>query len=158
MTRFSRSLRVTTAAVLLALSGTALTPLSATAATAASDPGAPAPEARDKRVIGAVHTDAVSTYLDKGRLVLDSRADIDIDGDGVVDIGSRIPTEETLFHLADASRTQVPDLSTYRFLGVPGSTIWMAPQTQNHDLIWPGFSPEDPALTGKVPGDRKSGG
>lgn len=114
--------------------------------------GAPAPPSKQKRVIGAVHTDAVSTYLDDGRLTLDSRADIDVTGDGVVDLGSRIPTGETLFHLAETSRTQVPNLETYRFLGAPGSTIWMAPQTQNHELIWPGFSTEDPGLSGQVQG------
>lgn len=110
----------------------------------------PAPPSRDKRIIGAVHTDTVSAYLDDGALTLDSRADIDVTGDGVIDLGSRIPAAESLFHLDSASRTQVPDLAGYRFLGSPGSSIWMAPQTQNHELIWPGFSTEDPALNGRI--------
>lgn len=115
----------------------------------------PAPVSREKRVIGAVHTDTVSVYLDDDRLVLDSKADIDIDGDGVVDVGSRLSTQETLFHLKGGA-TQVPDLPAYAFLGAPGTPIWLAPQTQDHQLIWPGFSTEDPALAGRIDGSSVS--
>lgn len=110
----------------------------------------PAPDSRDKRIIGAVHTDAVSAYLDAGKLVLETKADIDVTGDGVIDLGSRLTTRELLFHLSDQGKITVPDLPAYSFLGQPGSTIWMAPQTQNHQIIWPGFSTEDPNLSGKV--------
>lgn len=110
----------------------------------------PAPDSRDKRVIGAVHTDAVSAYLDAGELVLETKADIDVTGDGVIDLGSRLASRDLLFHLSDHGKITVPDLPAYSFLGQPGSTIWMAPQTQNHQIIWPGFSTEDPNLSGKV--------
>ncbi|QIM17053.1 hypothetical protein G7067_12590 [Leucobacter insecticola] len=113
----------------------------------------PAPASRAKRVIGAVHTDAVSAYLDGGALVLESKADIDVTGDGVIDLGSRLTARELLFHLSDQGKITVPDLPAYAFLGKPGSTIWMAPQTQNHQIIWPGFSTEDPNLSGRVQGN-----
>lgn len=155
MTLRSRFALMATAAVLVALAAPAvpITGVPAAMAAETAEPHIPAPPSQQKRVIGAVHTDTVSAYLDSGKLTLDSRADIDVTGDGIADLGSRIPSSETLFHLGESSRTQVPNVSTYRFLGQPGSTIWMAPQTQNHELIWPGFSTEDPALSGKVQGN-----
>lgn len=123
--------------------------------TAGEQSSQPAPASGHKRVVGAVHTDTVSVYLDDGRLTLDSKADIDVDGDGVVDVGSRLSTRETLFHL-DGGETSVPDLPAYAFLGAPGTPIWLAPQTQDHTLIWPGFSTEDPNLTGRIDGGAVS--
>lgn len=118
--------------------------------------GQPAPPSATKRVIGAVHTDTVSAYLDSGNLVLQSRADIDIDGDGIPEVGTRLDPAETLFHLAGHSRTTVPASEQYRFLGAPGAPIWLAPQIQDHTLIWPGLSTEDPALGGNVEDNRLS--
>lgn len=150
------SLAVTAALVaMLAVASPGVEAQADTAGTAVTSEGAgqPAPPSRDKRVIGAVHTDTVSVHLDDGALTLDSKADIDVTGDGVPDLGSRITAQETLFHLAEGSRTTVPALPAYRFLGEAGAPIWMAPQTQNHSLIWPGFSTEDPSLTGRIAGN-----
>ncbi|GAB3617113.1 hypothetical protein GCM10027416_16700 [Okibacterium endophyticum] len=175
----SRGAKATGVSVFLALVTTMVMPLAATAddgqlpvpSSAQTPPAAPAPDQRpvipqpekqsdqpaplsaDKRIIGPVHTDAVSAYLDAGTLVLESKADIDVTGDGITDLGTRLKAKELLFHLSDAGKITVPDLPAYSFLGEPGSTLWMAPQTQNHNVIWPGFSTEDPNLSGKVTGN-----
>ena len=96
----------------------------------------PAPPSREKRVIGNVHTDTVSAFLDDGRLVLDSKADVD----GV--LGKRFVAGATLFHLSGDSRRELPANPMFGFIGAPGSEVWLAPQTQNPALIWPGFSTE----------------
>lgn len=114
----------------------------------------PAPPSREKTIIENVHTDAVSAYLDAGELVLDTKVDMDVDGDGVVDLGTRLASSDVLFHLSDKAQTQVPNLPSYAFLGTPGDTIWLAPQTQNSEIIWPGFSTEDPRLDGQVQGGK----
>ncbi|WP_308799351.1 choice-of-anchor M domain-containing protein [Agromyces silvae] len=110
----------------------------------------PAPPSSRKRVIGAVHTDTVSAFLDQGTLTVASRADIDLDGDGVPDLGSRLDPSGVLFHLDEPSRTTVPAGDAYAFLGAAGAPVWLAPQIQDHRLLWPGFSTEDPALAGTV--------
>ncbi|WP_188757164.1 choice-of-anchor M domain-containing protein [Microbacterium album] len=101
-----------------------------------------------------IHTDTVSAYLDGSTFVLSSKADFDANGDGVVDVGTRIDPRETLFHLSDVGRVELPADPAFRFIGAPGQTVWLAPQIQNHALIWPGFSTEDPNLRGKVDGNR----
>lgn len=110
----------------------------------------PAPASRAKRVIQNVHTDAVSAYLDNGKLVAQTKADIDVDGDGKIDLGTRLVTREVLFHVADAAKIAIPNVPGFDFLGAPGETIWLAPMVQDPRIIWPGFSTEDPNLRGKA--------
>lgn len=106
----------------------------------------PAPPSREKRVLENVHTDAVSAFVDDGVLVAQTKADIDIDGNGTVDLGSRLNAAEVLFHVGEAARLQVPAVAGFEFLGAPGDTIWLAPMVQSPEIIWPGFSTEDPNL------------
>ncbi|MFB9620520.1 choice-of-anchor M domain-containing protein [Brooklawnia cerclae] len=96
----------------------------------------PAPQ--DKRVLGAVHTDAIAAFVDDGRLVARTMADVD------GELGKRLETDSLIFNL-DGGQTSVPAGASYEFLG-PRETIWMAPQTQNMSLIWPGFSTQAPSL------------
>ena len=114
----------------------------------------PAPLPKQKLILENLHTDAVSVYLDEGKLNLQSRADFDVDGDGHTELGYRLMTRETLFYLAASAQREVPDAQAFSFLGEPGDPIWMAPQTQDATLIWPGFSTEDPNLRGKVSDNR----
>ncbi|MGC3955511.1 MAG: choice-of-anchor M domain-containing protein [Propionicimonas sp.] len=110
----------------------------------------PAPASRAKRVLQNVHTDAVAAYLDDGRLVAQTKADIDANGDGTVELGTRLTTREVLFHVSDAAKVGIPDVPGFEFLGAPGETIWLAPMVQDPAIIWPGFSTEDPNLRGKA--------
>ncbi|MDR5700865.1 choice-of-anchor M domain-containing protein [Agromyces aerolatus] len=143
--------RVATGAVLALVAGVFGVPGSAVGTPAQSaQSDQPAPPSISKQVVGAVHTDTVSAYLDSGSLVLASRADLDVDGDGVAEVGTRLDPADVLFHLAEHGRAAVPESADYRFLGASGAPIWLAPQIQDHSLIWPGFSTEDPALSGQV--------
>jgi putative ABC transporter-associated repeat protein len=45
------------------------------------------------------------------------------------------------FAVADTARAIVP--SSASFLGPPGSTVWMLPQTQRAGLLWPGWNTEE---------------
>ena len=137
-------------AVTLILGGLVAGLTSASAEPSVGQQLTPAPLPREKRILENVHTDAVSVYLDDGKLNLQTKADIDVNGDGVTDLSTRLATHETLFHVDAAAQTQVPDMAAFSFLGQPGDPIWMAPQTQDATLIWPGFSTEDPNLRGKT--------
>ncbi|MBT1018218.1 anchored repeat-type ABC transporter permease subunit [Canibacter sp. lx-72] len=102
------------------------------------------------RVIGSVHADAVSAYVDKGKLVLAGAADVDIDGDGVIDRGSRLDPGKTVFHLASQAKQELPDDADFEFLGKPGENVWLAPQQQDQSLIWLGFNTEDESVVTAV--------
>lgn len=106
-----------------------------------------APESREKRVVENVHTDTVSSFVDDGEFVLDSKADID------GELGKRFAADATLFYLSDVGSSEVPNNPMFSFLGAPGSPIWLAPQTQNHAIIWPGFSTEHPSLRAVAEGE-----
>ena len=104
----------------------------ATVATAAEGP---APQPREHRVITGVHADAVSTFLDDGRLALASKADVD-EGNG-----TRFAAEDIRFHLADDARATVP--AGYGFIAPAGSQAWIAPESNpGTGRLWPGFSTE----------------
>lgn len=113
----------------------------------------PAPPSRAKQIIANVHTDTVSAYLDGGKLVLHSKYDSPAGQKGI-----RIDPAETLFQLADSasSRKRVPDGGQYAFIGASGDQFWLAPQTQDPGLIWPGFSTEDEKLAGQLRGGTVS--
>lgn len=50
--------------------------------------------------------------------------------------------EDTVFQLVPAAERQVPDRTQFRFLGEPGTRFWLAPETQNPAILWPGWSTE----------------
>ena len=41
------------------------------------------------------------------------------------------------------ARTTVPNNAAYSFLGAPGDPVWILPQTQNANLLWPGWNATD---------------
>jgi surface-anchored protein len=43
----------------------------------------------------------------------------------------------------NAAKTTVPNSSAYSFLGAPGDPVWILPQTQNANLLWPGWNATD---------------
>jgi surface-anchored protein len=46
-------------------------------------------------------------------------------------------------HVLAAAKTTVPTNPAYSFLGAPGSTVWILPQTQRSGLLWPGWNATD---------------
>lgn len=89
----------------------------------------------DRTVLRDLHTDAISTFWETGRLVLGTKADLP-DGER-----ARFEPDEVLFHVdGDARIADLP--AGYEFVAPEGSTIWLAPMTQDPDVLWPGFSTE----------------
>lgn len=41
------------------------------------------------------------------------------------------------------AKTTVPSNTAYSFLGAPGDPVWILPQTQNANLLWPGWNATD---------------
>lgn len=88
------------------------------------------------------------TVLDRGhvdvatRLVGDalelSVADATGPGGAVV---HRAPSSVVL-RVAPAALRALPDDPAYRFLGAAGDPVWVLPQVQDPDLLWPGWSTE----------------
>lgn len=48
----------------------------------------------------------------------------------------------TVLQLLPDSKTKVPDNENYRFLGTSGKPVWIVNETQQSDLLWPGWSTE----------------
>jgi surface-anchored protein len=49
---------------------------------------------------------------------------------------------DVVFQVLPAAKTTVPGNSAYSFLGTAGSAVWILPQTQNANLLWPGWNTE----------------
>ena len=98
----------------------------------------PAPQTIKRTVLTSGHSDAVSSFVDDGKFVLGSKADLD----GVA--GQRIDTDRTVFHLGTKSKIATP--KNVPFLQSFGPEAWVAPEVQQQDLLWPGFSTENEAL------------
>lgn len=108
----------------------------------------PAPDSRDVRVIAGVHADAVSTFFGDGQLALGSKADV-AEGNG-----TRFAAEDVWFHLENDSQVTLP--TGYEFIGSPGETVWMAPESNpGSGRLWPGFNTES-VDAGDIDGDRTS--
>jgi surface-anchored protein len=43
----------------------------------------------------------------------------------------------------NGAKTTVPNNAAYSFLGAPGDPVWILPQTQNANLLWPGWNSTD---------------
>ncbi|MEU4448706.1 choice-of-anchor M domain-containing protein [Actinosynnema sp. NPDC050801] len=98
----------------------------------------PAAHADAPVVIADGHVDLGPRLVD-GRWVLQLRDDT---GDGPV---WREPADVVL-QVADAAKTTVPDDPAYAFLGSPGGDIWVLPQVQDQEVVWPGWNTQDPSI------------
>lgn len=140
LTHTSRDRPVAILTALAVAAGALLLPSTAVAAEGS------APPPKEFRVIANVHTDAVSTFLDEGRLALASRADVP-EGHG-----TRFAAADIWFHLEDAARGTVP--AEYEFIAPVGSTVWTAPESNpGSGRLWPGFNTESVA-PGAIDDDR----
>lgn len=110
--------------------GLVTTALVAAGAVAA---GASPAMAAEKVVLSAGHTDAVDVHYTDDKLTLK------VKDDTVSPAAIRDPADVT-FQALPASRTEVPDLEAFAFLGAPGTPIWMLPQVQDPALLWPGWN------------------
>ncbi|GAA3685311.1 surface-anchored protein [Lentzea atacamensis] len=47
------------------------------------------------------------------------------------------------FAVKPAARTEVPNDPAYAFLGAPGKPVWVLPQVEDPQLLWPGIASEE---------------
>ncbi|MEU4290815.1 TIGR03773 family transporter-associated surface protein [Kribbella sp. NPDC026596] len=93
--------------------------------------GAATPE-----VLRAVHTDVLHSTYDGTSLKLATRI-------GTGDYRDADPAG-LVFNLEDrgSARVELPDVPAFAFLGKPGDPVWIAPESQDPELIWPGWDTE----------------
>jgi putative ABC transporter-associated repeat protein len=61
-------------------------------------------------------------------------------------------TDDVVLQLLPDSESAVPDSAEFAFLGASGAPLWQVTQTQQEDLIWPGWSTEE------IPVEATTGG
>jgi len=86
--------------------------------------------------ISSGHVDAIDVDWTGSALTLDLR-------DGTVTPAVDRAPADVVLNAVSASKTTVPSGSAYSFLGAPGDPVWILPQTQASNIVWPGFSTED---------------
>ncbi|HWL43750.1 MAG TPA: TIGR03773 family transporter-associated surface protein [Ilumatobacter sp.] len=59
---------------------------------------------------------------------------------------------DIVLHARDSSRIEIPAGDAYAFLGAPGATVYVLPQVQQADLVWPGWNTQDASVLDAVPG------
>jgi surface-anchored protein len=105
---------------LLAAAGIAAAVMVGTAGTASAEP------------ISTGHVDVVDVDYASGALTVQA----------LVNGVERDPATVELV-VKNAAKTTVPNSSAYSFLGAPGDPVWILPQTQNANLLWPGWNATD---------------
>ncbi|MDG4832969.1 choice-of-anchor M domain-containing protein [Solwaraspora sp. WMMD1047] len=93
----------------------------------------PAASAQDRVVLTKGHTDAVDVHYADGELSLK------VHDDTVSPAVIRDPADVT-FQVLPQAAIEVPADPRYSFLGAVGATVWVLPQTQDPDLLWPGWN------------------
>ncbi|WP_206795776.1 choice-of-anchor M domain-containing protein [Amycolatopsis sp. MtRt-6] len=119
MRLFTRSLAVTAAAMALAF-------------------GTTVPAGAATTVLTAGHVDIIDVDYAAGTLSAQLH-------DGTTGTAVRRDPATVELDVLAAAKTTVPANSAYSFLGAPGSTVWILPQTQNANLLWPGWNSTDVA-------------
>ncbi|MBT0774035.1 choice-of-anchor M domain-containing protein [Kineosporia sp. J2-2] len=112
------------------------TPLAAATLTAAAVlAGGPAQAAATVQ-ISQGHVDAVDVAYEDGEL------GITIHDESVTPDVERDPADVVLVVKKEAKWT-VPDDPAFAFLGAPGTKVWLLPEIQDENLLWPGLSAEE---------------
>lgn len=87
-------------------------------------------------VLSQGHVDAVDVEYEDGALELHVH-------DETVDPSVERDPADVVLRALPGAETTVPDDPAYGFLGSPGAPVWILPETQNPDLLWPGLSTEE---------------
>ncbi|WP_410812803.1 choice-of-anchor M domain-containing protein [Micromonospora sp. 067-2] len=103
-----------------------------TAALVAASPA----EASCLITISEGHVDAVDVEYEDGVLDL-------LVHDERTEPGAEYAPADVVLVAKKESATPVPADPVYAFLGAPGATIYLLPETQNENVLWPGLSAEE---------------
>jgi len=119
--------------------------------------GPPVASAQDAAPRGAGAAPGERAVLDAGHVDLGPRF---VDGAWRVQLRDDRPDppvwrdlEDAVIHVRDAARVTVPDDPAFRFLGRPGTPVWVLPQVQDPDVVWPGWNTEDREVVARVLGE-----
>jgi len=96
-----------------------------------------------QHVMSVGHADVLEVTVSGESLILQIKDDSNIPAPGVV---FRDPAE-TVLHAKPGpgpagSQLAVPANAAFGFLGAPGDPVWILPEVQNPNLLWPGLSTE----------------
>ncbi|WP_433221690.1 choice-of-anchor M domain-containing protein [Dactylosporangium sp. CS-047395] len=105
---------------------------SAVAAVAVATPAHASPVT----VISQGHVDAVDVGFENGHLEI-------VIHDERTEPGVELDPAKVLLVAKKQSKTQVPNDPAFSFLGTPGASVYLLPETQDPTLLWPGLSTED---------------
>lgn len=90
-----------------------------------------------RTVLTDEHVDLVSPRLTRDDLTLEAKL-------GTTDGPRYLDPADVLVQVKDPeAATSIPDLPEFGFLGEPGETVWVIPQTQNPEVVWAGWSTEE---------------
>jgi putative ABC transporter-associated repeat protein len=53
---------------------------------------------------------------------------------------------DVVLRASDAAIVEVPDDPDFAFLGEPGNDVWLLPQVQDLDILWPGWNTQEPEV------------
>ena len=87
-------------------------------------------------VLSQGHLDAVDVHYEDGELHLHVH-------DETVDPGVERDPADVVLRVLPGAETTVPADPAYGFLGNPGAPVWVLPETENPELLWPGLSTEE---------------
>ncbi|MBO3731860.1 choice-of-anchor M domain-containing protein [Glycomyces niveus] len=97
---------------------------------------APAQPAAEPAVLSVGHTDAMRVTYEHGKLGLRVKDDT---GDAV----KFHDPADVVFQVLPHAEMAIPEGGVLDFIGAPGDPIWLLPFTQDHTLLWPGWSTEE---------------
>lgn len=104
--------------------------------TAALTAGVTPASAAPLVVLDQGHVDVVDVEYADGELELHVH-------DETVDPAVERDPADVLFGVRSGARTTVPADPAYAFLGDAGDDVWVLPETQDPELLWPGLSTEE---------------
>lgn len=87
-------------------------------------------------VLSEGHVDVVDVAFEDGEFEIAVH-------DETVEPGVERDPAEVLFVVKSESAATVPNDSRYAFLGTPGATVYILPEVENEDLLFPGLATEE---------------
>jgi surface-anchored protein len=60
---------------------------------------------------------------------------------------------DVVLHAVDKAKIEVPSGENYAFLGTAGQEVWLLPQTENPEIVWPGWNTQDPSVVSGTRGN-----
>lgn len=86
----------------------------------------------ERTVLSSGHTDLIDALYENGELYAEVH-------DDTVEPSVTRPIHSVLAHVKPEAEIEVPPIAEYEFIGPGGSSAWLLPETQDPNLLWPGW-------------------